>query len=158
MITIVLITTLLNAASLSEVDPSVQDKCAFCKNTGDDWDNASCASFLFILVFCKADAICSCSSIARVRPRIRGRMGDRREKRIWRQVCRLPPTDQFPSHQASNLHSVQTNTSPLTRPFNSTHPGDQTQGVWKTAPAHTNAFHSHYKLKSPSKNMLSATF
>lgn len=72
-------------------------------------------------MFCNSDAICSCSSIGQVRPRIRDRIEDRREKRIWRQACELPPTDRFPSHQASNLHSVQTDTSPLTRPCNCTH-------------------------------------
>lgn len=33
----------------------------------------------------------------------------------------LIPTDQFPSHRASNLHTAQTNPSLLTRPCNSTH-------------------------------------
>lgn len=80
-------------------------------------------SFLFLFMFRNASGICSCSSIGQARSRMRERMEDERKRRIWRQVCLFPlhPTDRFPSHRASNLHSVQTNPSPLTRLCNSTH-------------------------------------
>lgn len=70
-----------------------------------------------------------------------------RERRIWRQVCRLPlhHMDQFQSHRASNPPSVQTNTSPLIRPCNSTHWRPDPGRLKTRSPPHkcTHKFNSH---------------